>query len=67
MALQGERGGASFFLETGKAAPLAALNTGRACPSYSALGIVTRMGGNGIAGSVAAAIEPGPKGTRSKV
>lgn len=60
--LQGERGRAAFFLEKKKAAPLAALKVGRACPPYPASGIVTQMGGNHAGGSVASAIKPGPKG-----
>lgn len=40
-----------------------ALNAGRACQPYHASGMATRMGGNGIAGSVAPAIQPDPKGT----
>ena len=61
--LQGERGRAAFFLETGKAAPLAESFRGRHCRPYLASGIVTRMGGNRSVGSVAPAIKPGPKGS----
>jgi hypothetical protein len=47
----------------GEIAPLAAFVTGRVCPSYSASGMATRMGGNRKAGYVATAIQPSPKGT----
>jgi hypothetical protein len=61
--LQGERGRAAFFLETGKAAPLAASLRERQCRPYLASGIVTGMGANRSAGSVAPATNASPKGT----
>ncbi|CAH0357340.1 hypothetical protein [Sphingobium sp. CECT 9361] len=63
MALQGERGSASFFLETENCGAVGALKAGRRSRSYPASGMATRMGGNRNAGSVATAIQPGPEGT----
>ena len=63
MALQGERGSASFFLETENGRAIAALKAGRRSRSYPASGMASCMGGNRNAGSVATAIQPGPEGT----
>src|SRR3546814_7643026 len=61
--LQGVRGRASFFLGTGKGRAAGCAQCRAGLPPYPASGMVTRMGGNGMAGSVAPAIQPGPKGT----
>jgi hypothetical protein len=67
MSLQGERGSASFFLETENGRAVAALKARRRSRSYPASGMATRMGGNRNAGSVETAIQPRPRGDAAAI